>query len=171
MVRKILALVIGGALALASLLISLPANAEIVPDDGGFIDTQTCEDAGGVPYTVSAHWRFKYEDPAGKTRVSLIFVVERDDGDAGPAADAGVDLHWDVSSHGTVRWTQHRIIDGLDLDFAADDQATINARNPISDANDTFLRVKVGTDGDGLDNCEWLYFIQPAGIEFRAPSS
>ena len=166
--RKILALVIGGLLAIASLLISLPANAVVEPEGYGFTDTQTCEDGGGIPYTVTADWNYKYEDPAGKTRVSLTFMIERDDADAGPAADAGVDLHWDVSSHGTVRWTQHKVIDGLDLDFAADDQATINARNPISDANDTFLRVKVGTDGDGLDNCEWLYFYQPAGIQFRA---
>ena len=167
-VRKILALVIGGLLAIASLLISLPANAVIVPDDGGFIDTQTCEDGGGIPYTVSVDWNYKYVDAAGTTRVSVNpLVIERDDADAGSAADAGVDLHFDVYSHGTNQ-IQHVLIDGLDLDFAADDQASFNPRNPVSDANDTYIRVKVGTDGDGLGNCEWLYFVQPAGIDFRA---
>lgn len=166
--RKLLTGFSAAALTITGLIFATPAQAAVVPDGQGFIDTQTCEDAGGIPYTVSVDWNYKYDDPAGTRRVSVNpLVVSRDDGDAGPAADAGVDLHFDVSSHGTVRWTQHKVYNALDLDFAVDDQASFNPRNPVSNAADTFIRVSVGTDGDGLGNCPWLTFVQPAGIGLR----
>lgn len=166
--RKLLTGLSAAALTLAGLALATPAQAAVVVDGQGFIDTQTCEDAGGIPYTVSVDWNYKYVDPNGTTRVSVNpLVVSRDDGEAGPAADAGLDLHFDVSSHGTVRWTQHKVYSGLDLDFGIPNQASVNPRNPVSNANDTFIRVSVGTDGDGLGNCPWLTFVQPAGIGLR----
>lgn len=169
MFKRIMAAAGAAALTAGLTMLATQAQAAVVPDAQGFIDTQTCEDAGGIPYTVSVDWNYKYVDPAGTTRVSVNpLVIKRDDADAGPAADAGVDLHFDVSSNGTVRWTQHKLYNGLDLDFAADDQASFNPRNPVSNASDTFIRVKVGTDGDGLGNCPWLTFVQPAGIGLRA---
>jgi hypothetical protein len=169
-VRKIFATLGGGALAIAGALVAVPAQAEVVPDDLGFIETLDCEDDGGVPYTVSVDWNYKYRDAADNTRVSVNpLVIERDDGDAGPAADAGVDLTYKVFSHGTTL-IQSRSFDGIDLDFAADDQASFNPRNPISDAGDTKITVIVGTDGDGLGNCPLLTFVQPVGIQFRPPA-
>lgn len=166
--RKLLTGLSAAALTLAGLALATPAHAAVVPEELGFVDTQTCEDVGGVPYTVSIDWDFKYDDPAGTRRVSVNpLKIVRDDGEAGAAADAGVDLHFDVSSHGTVRWTQHKVYSGLDLDAGTDDTLYLNPRNPVSNANDTFIRVSVGTDGDGLGNCPWLTFVQPAGIGLR----
>jgi hypothetical protein len=96
----------------------------------------------------------------------LSFVVYRSDAlteAGGEPADAQEDIHSDVSSHGTVRWTQHSYIT-VDLDAAADNQVTVNARNPISDANDSFLRVSAGVDGDGAENSPFAYFYQPEGL-------
>jgi hypothetical protein len=165
--RRLLASLVAVVLTALGLLIATPAQAAVVPDGQGFIDTQTCEDEGGIPYTVSVDWNYRYIDPAGNTRVSVNpLVVERDDADAGAAADAAVDLHFDVYSFGTAKIQHKRTT--VDLDFAADDQASFNPRNPRSDAGDTYIRVKVGTDGDGLGSCDWLYFDQPAGIDLRA---
>lgn len=168
--RKILATLGGVALALAGALVAVPAQAEIVPDDLGFIDKQSCEDDGGIFYKVKVDWNYKYVDAAGNTRVSVNpLVIRRPDADAGPAADAGVDLNYRVVSRGTTV-IQNQSFDGIDLDFGVDDQASFNPRNPISDAGDTFIRVVVGTDGDGLGNCPALFFIQPPGIDFRPPA-
>jgi hypothetical protein len=169
-VRKILATLGGGVLALAGALVAVPAQAVVVPDDLGFIDKQTCEDDGGVPYKVKVDWNYKYVDPAGTTRVSVNpLVIKRSDADAGPAADAGVDLVYRVYSHGTTL-IQSQSFDGFDLDFGVDDQASFNPRNPVSDAGDTKITVIVGTDGDGLGNCPLLTFVQPVGIQFRPPA-
>lgn len=166
--RAILGGTSAAAIITAGAVLATPAQADVVASELGFIDTQTCEDAGGVPYTVSVDWNYKYEDAAGVTRVSVNpLVVERDDADAGKAADAGVDLHFDVGDRGFKANVQHKLFDGLDLDFAADDQASFNPRNPRSNAGLTQVRVKVGTDGDGLANCPWLTFVQPSGIGDR----
>src|SRR5215212_8080463 len=120
--KRITGAALGGVASLALLLGgATPAQAAVVPDGVGFIDTQTAEDAGGVPYTVSVDWNYKYVDAAGTTRVSVNpLVVRRDDGEAGAAADAGVDLHFDVYYSGGAT-IQHKVYDGLDLDFAVDD--------------------------------------------------
>jgi hypothetical protein len=158
-------------LAVAGALVAVPAQAAVVPDGQGFIDTKTCEDAGEIPYTVSVDWNYRYDDPAGVRRVSVNpLVVERNDADAGPAADAGVDLRYRVYSgqpDGSLVLIQDLSFDGLDLDFAADDQASFNPRNPRSRALVTRILVTVGTDGDGLGNCPVLTFRQPVGIGFN----
>lgn len=165
---------VAGAAALTAglSLMAVPASAAVVPEGLGFVDTQTCEDQGGVPYTVSVDWNYKYENAAGNTFVSINPLrINRDDADAGPAADDGVDLHFDVQKGAAHTNVQHKVYDGLDLDFAADDQASFNVRNTYSNAGVTRVRVKVGTDGDGLNNCPWLYFVQPAGIQDRPAGS
>ena len=78
-------------------------------------------------------------------------------------------VRYRVYSNGISK-IQDRSFDGVDLDFAADDQASFNPRNPRSNANDTKITVIVGTDGDGLGNCTLLTFVQPAGIAFRLPA-
>jgi hypothetical protein len=167
------ALGIGAGVALSLTALTVGSAQAAVPitttaDDVGFIQTATVEDDGGVAYTISVDWNYKYKDPAGATRVSLNpLKITRSDSelvDAGLAEDSGLDVHFDVSSHGTVRWTQHKLIDNADMDYGVDNQWSYNPRNPISDASDTFIRVRVGTDGDGLGSSDFVYFYQPEGI-------
>ena len=47
-----------------------------------------------------------------------------------------------------ARPIQHKVYDGLDL--GADLSVTFNPRNAKSDVGDTRIRIKVGTDDDGL---------------------
>lgn len=161
---------VAGAAALTAglSLMATPASAAVVPEGVGFVETVTLTDDGGVPYTVSVDWNYKYKDPAGTIRVSVPDItIKRSDSaviDAGEPEDAGLDVHYDVSSHGTVRWTQHVNLDNVDMDAGVDNQWTKNPRNPISDAGDTFIRVRVGTDGDGLGSSDFYYFYQPEGI-------
>lgn len=183
-IRRILASVGAGALIALGLGAVTPASA-VVPADGvvvqkdaagnvtGVTETKTVKDAGGVPHTIQAKWGKKYKDPVGKIRVVLSFTVYRSDAlteAGGEPADAQEDVHWDVSSHGTVRWTQHKYVT-VDLDDAADNQASFNARNPVSDANDSFLRVAAGVDGDGAANSPFAYFYQPEGLPGPAAAS
>lgn len=169
--RKITATLAVLAGVIMSALMITPVSAAIEADGQGFIDTQTCDDVGNVPYTVSVDWNYRYDDPANVERVSVNPLrINRDDDDAGPAADAGVDLRYRVytgNASGTVTRIQNKVYDGLDLDFAADDQATFNPRNPRARAGVTKVTVIVGTDGDGLGNCPLLTFTQPAGIGFN----
>jgi hypothetical protein len=72
-------------------------------------------------------------------------------------------VHFDVRNDG-VKIIQHKVYDNIDLDVAADDQASFNPRNPVSNIGDTDVRVKVGTDGDGKPSSAWLYFVQPDGL-------
>ena len=175
MFRRVLAGASSAALVAGFALVSTPAQADvdgtIVPDGVGFIETVTVEDAGGVAYDLKLDWNYKYVDAAGATRVSVNpLCVHRSDAEvigAGEPEDAGLDIHYDVSSHGTVRWTQHVLLDNVNLDAGKDNVAFFNPRNPISDAGNTFIRVKVGTDGDGLGSSRWVTFIQPAGIGLK----
>jgi len=168
--RKILGGIVAGLALIAAS--ALPAQAApvvgVVADGAGFIETKKLVDDGGVAYYVSVDWNYKYEDPAGKTRVSVnplkVYRADSELAEAGEPEDAGLDLHADVSSHGTVRWTQHILIDNADMDAGADNVWTYNPRNPISDAGDTFIRVRVGTDGDGKGSSDFEYFYQPEGI-------
>lgn len=187
-IRKILVGGIGAAaLVLTSLVTTGSAQAApVVVDttgvvtvdngDGTFTQTASVEDEGGVLHTFTVKWVKKYKDPAGATRVSVPSLVDKrtdaDTVEAGESADAGEDIHFDVSSHGTVRWTQHKNLDGVDLDESTDDQVTLNPRNPLSDANDTFIRVRAGVDGDGAASSRFVYFVQPEGVGIpTAPAS
>jgi hypothetical protein len=173
--RKIVGILAGAAATVA--LAALPANAAI-PADGvttqkdaagattSITEVQTVKDAGGVPHTFKVVWGRVYTDPVGKKRVQLAFVDYRSDAlteAGGEPADAQEDLHWDVSSHGTVRWTQHKYVT-VDLDAAADNQVSENARNPISDPKKSFIRISAGVDGDGAKNSPFAYFYQPDGL-------
>ena len=156
------------------LLSTVPAHAAI-PTDGTTVDpvtkavtqVQSVEDDGGVKYTISVTWVKKYYDPAGTLRVSVpSLIVYRDDADvvaAGEPEDAGLDIHFDVRNHGTTI-IQHKNLDNVDLDYASDNRASFNPRNPRSDVGDTDIRVRVGTDGDGLGASDWVYFVQPEGL-------
>jgi len=133
---------------------------------GAITETIKVEDKGGVEYTLSVKWNYKYVDAAGTTRVSVNpLIIKRPDATAGPAEDDGVDTHWDVYS-GTSQ-IQHKVYDGIDLDVAADDQVTFNPKNPKSNVGVTKIRIKVGTDGDGLGSSDWVFFNQPAGLPTR----
>jgi hypothetical protein len=179
-VRKIAASTLGvGALVAVGLLGATPAQAAPVVDesgvvtnpvaaDGSITQTAAVEDEGGVLHTFTVKWAKKYKDPAGAIRVSVPSLVDvrtdEDTTEAGESADAGEDIHFDVSSHGTVFWTQHKNLDGVDLDDATDNQVTLNPRNPISDAGDTYIRVRAGVDGDGKKSSRFVYFVQPEGV-------
>jgi len=173
--KKALGFVSAATLSIGLGLVAIPAQADpagtITPDGVGFIETVTVEDAGGVAYNVSLDWNYKYVDPAGTTRVSINPLrVHRADAEvigAGEPEDAGLDIHFDVSSNGTVHWTQHKLLDNVDVDAGQDNVVYFNPRNPVSNADDTYVRVKVGTDGDGLGNSRWVTFVQPGGIGFK----
>jgi hypothetical protein len=159
--RRLLAGAAGVGLTAGLGLTALPAEAT----HGPVTITRNCEDAGHVPYTVTVKFNYLYRDPAGVLRVSINpMVVKRPDGTA--AEDAGVDLRLRVYS-GTTK-IQDRVWDGLDLDFAAPNQATFNPRNPRSVPGVSRVLVTVGTDGDGLGNCPVQWFTQPAGLDTRA---
>ena len=172
--RAILGGTSAAALIAAGAVLATPAQAaplvitEPTAADGSITQHATVEDGGGVAHTFTIVWQKKYKDPAGATRVSVPSLVDKrtdaDTVDAGESADAGEDVHFDVSSHGTVRWTQHKNLDGVDLDEGTDDQVTFNPRNPISDANDTFIRIRAGVDGDGAASSAFVYFYQPEGV-------
>lgn len=165
--------------AALSLGLTLPAQAAIpgdgtVPDGVGFIQTKSTTDAGGVKYTISVDWNYKYVYQ-GVTRVSVNpLVVYRSDANVlatGNPEDAGLDLHFDVyNSSGTQ--IQHRLYDGIDLDAGPDNKASFNPANPRSNANDpddpndsySYIRVKVGTDADGKGSSPWVIFPQPESI-------
>lgn len=173
------ALTLGGFAATAAPASAAPVvnTAGVVTQptaaDGSITQTASVEDEGGVLHTFTVKWVKKYKDPVGKERVSVPSLVDkRTDADtieAGESADAGEDIHFDVSSHGTVFWTQHKFLNGVDLDDATDDQVTLNPRNPISDANDTYIRVRAGVDGDGADMSRFVYFVQPDGVGVKPP--
>jgi hypothetical protein len=173
------------AAAIPVALSALPAQAAIpadgtVADGQGFIVTKSIEDAGGVKYTISVDFNYKYTYQ-GVTRVSVNpLTVYRSDANVlatGNPEDAGLDLHFDaVNSSGTI--IQHKVYDAIDLDAAADNQASFNPANVRSNADDpddeddpfSYYRVKVGTDGDGKGSSVWVIFPQPAGIGFKAAS-
>jgi hypothetical protein len=168
----------------AGALFATPAQAAI-PADGVYVDTdtdgagpldtadgsilvvKTAKDDGGIPYHFAVKWVKKYRDPAGTLRVSVpSLVVYRSDGDVtakGQPEDAGADIHFDVRDHGTTI-IQHKNLNNVDLDAAADNRVTFNPRNPVSDVGDTDIRVRAGTDGDGLGASDWVYFVQPEGL-------
>lgn len=159
---------IGATSAIAAPVVNTDGVVTVNNGDGTFTQTASVEDAGGVLHTFTVDWVKKYKDPAGATRVSVPSLVDKrtdaDTVDAGESADAGEDIHFDVSSHGTVFWTQHKNLDGVDLDDYTDDQVTLNPRNPISDAGDTYIRVRAGVDGDGAASSRFVYFVQPDGV-------
>ena len=172
MLRKIFAVLTGAALALT--LGVGAANADsagtiVTNADGSKTETVAgIPDAGGVKHTFKVTWGKKYKDPAGTIRVQAydLKVIRSDAATeaGGEPADAGADVYFRVSSHGTVRWTQNKVYDGIDLDFSTDDQVTFNPRNPVSDVGDTFIQIKAGVDGDGLGNTRWVTFVQPVGL-------
>jgi hypothetical protein len=175
--RKFLSMIAATGLIGAGALIATPAQADVDgvqtgPAGGPIVETVTVEDAGGIPHKISIKWNYKYRDAANALRVSVsdLKIVRSDSAviGHGQPEDAGEDIHFDVSSHGTVRWTQHKVYDGLDLDAAADNSVTLNPRNPLSDAGNTFVRIQVGTDGDGLGNTRWVIFTQPGGLNTKA---
>lgn len=181
-VRAILGGTLASALTVGLGLFAAPAQAAIPADgtvaDGlGFIQTKSTADAGGVKYTISVDWNYKYTYQ-GVTRVSVNpLVVYRSDANVlatGNPEDAGLDLHFDVyNSSGTQ--IQHKLFDAVDLDAAADNQASFNPANPVSNADDSddpddtfsYVRVKVGTDGDGKGSSPWVIFPQPESIGFK----
>lgn len=152
------------AITFTSVGLTAPAGAVIYKlEDGGKREKLKCEDAGSVPYKVSVDWHKKYRDANLTLRVDVDnLVIRRSDADAGPAADAGVDVRMRVYSINTK--IQDLTLDGADLDFGIDDQLTLNPRNPRSRADVTRISVVVGTDGDGLGNCPLLTFYQPPGL-------
>jgi hypothetical protein len=192
MIKRIIAGAGAVALTAGLSLMAVPAQAAIPadgtttqlgtdPDGAGplpapvvsITQVKTAKDAGGVPHTFKVVWGKKYKDPVGKTRVVLAYTVYRSDAlteAGGEPADAQEDIHHDVSSHGTVRWTQHKYLT-VDLDAFADNQVSVNARNPISDANDSFIRINAGVDGDGAKNTAFQYFYQPEGLPGPAATS
>lgn len=183
--KKLFTGIAAGLTGLATAVaLTSPASATI-PDDGivaegdGFVQTKSTTDAGGVKYTISVDWNYKY-DYQGVTRVSVNpLVVYRSDANVlatGNPEDAGLDLHFDVYN-GSGTQIQHKLFDAVDLDADADNQASFNPANPRSDADvedvdDTYsyVRVKVGTDGDGKGSSAWVIFPQPAGIGFKSAS-
>jgi hypothetical protein len=171
--RGLLAAVAAGSFAVA--LTSAPAQAAI-PTDGTTTDPVTgavtqvksAVDKGGVKHTFKIVWTKEYKDPVGKIRASVPTLTDYRSDEltvaGGESADAGEDVIFAVSSHGTVRWTQYKNFDGIDLDDAADDQVSFNPRNPVSDEGKTFIKIQAGVDGDGAGNTPFVYFYQPAGL-------
>jgi hypothetical protein len=188
---------VAAAAALPLTLAALPASAAI-PTDGVHPDTDTdgagtadtadgsitvvksTVDEGGVKYTISVKWNYKYVYQ-GVKRVSVNpLVVYRSDANVlatGNPEDAGLDLHYDVyNSSGTQ--IQHKLFDAVDLDANADNQASFNPANPRSNANDpddpddpySYVRVKVGTDADGKGSSPWVIFAQPENLPTKAAS-
>lgn len=167
---KKLAVVVAVA-ALPFTLAALPAQAAPPVDgivtnaDGSKTETKSVLDGGDIKYTISVKWNNTYIDAAGTKRVSVnpLVVYRPDSLTPAFAQDDGLDLHFDVRNDG-VTIIQHKVYDNIDLDVAADDQASFNPRNPKSNIDDTDIRVKVGTDGDGLPSSAWVYFVQPEGL-------
>jgi hypothetical protein len=167
--KKILAgasaLALGAGLSLAA----VPAQAVIVPEGNGFVETKKAVDAGGVVHNVSVDWNYLYNFQ-GKTRVSVnpLKVVRTDEAvlKTGNPEDAGLDLRFDVYYSGGST-LQTRVYDGIDLDEGADNQVSVNPANPLDRPGISSIRVKVGTDADGLGDSPWIYFRQPSGVSFQ----
>ena len=169
MTKRIIAAGVSAVAALSFAALTTPAQADV---DGvvspattpptARTETVTVEDGGGVDHKISIRWNKKYRDAAGAMRVSVSDLkVERLPGQA-PADDDGVDVHFDVQQGESRKIIQHKVYDGLDL--GADLSVTFNPRNPRSDIGDTRIRIKVGTDDDGLPNSRWVYLYQLGGI-------
>lgn len=164
-----------GVAALPFGLAALPAHADVdgtqsTDAAGAITETVSVKDAGGVQYDLSIKWNYRYNDPAGTLRASVNpLKIHRSDVqviDAGEPEDAGLDLHYDViNPSGTI--IQHRVFDDINLDDGADNVSSHNPRNPKSDADAAKVRVKVGTDGDGLGSSRWVVFYQPAGLPIK----
>lgn len=171
--RAILGGTSAAAIIAAGAVFAPAANADVDgaqepgPTTGSIVEKVSVKDAGGVQYDLSIQWNNRYNDPAGTLRASVSKLkIHRSDAqviDAGEPEDAGLDLHYDVYNP-SGNQIQHRVFDDINLDDAADNVATYNPRNPKSGADAAKVRVKVGTDGDGLGSSRWVIFYQPAGL-------
>lgn len=172
-IRKGLAALTAVAGLGVSALIATPANA--VTSSGG------CNDGGGIRYTASVDWNYRYESTNDVIRASVSNLdIRRADTEI-RADDAGFDVRIKVYSTNTL--IQHKFFDGYDSAAndndtvtTADDfhQAVFNPANPVSNgddpasATDTYSKVvlTIGTDSDGLGDCS-ITFRQPAGLPFN----
>lgn len=172
-IKAILGGTSAAALTIGLGLLAVPAQADVDgaqstdPISGAITEKVTVKDAGGVAYDLTIKWNKRYKDAAGTLRASVNpLTIHRSDAqviDAGEPEDAGLDLHFDViNPSGTI--IQHRVFDDVNLDDGADNVVSYNPRNPKSDADAAKVRVKVGTDGDGLGSSRWVIFYQPAGL-------
>lgn len=168
--RKLLTGLSATALTLAGLALATPAQA-VVTQSGG------CNDGGGVHYSASVDWNYRYESTSGIRASVSNLRIERLDSEI-RADDAGFDVRIKVYSTNTL--IQNKFFDGYDPAPTADavltagvqpaHYAVFNPANPISngdvpDVNDTYSKVvlTIGTDADGLGDCT-IIFRQPAGL-------
>jgi hypothetical protein len=176
MIKRAIALT--GAASLAALAFSAaPASADVDgiqspgPITGSIQEKVSVKDAGGVQYDISILWRNRYKDAAGTMRVSVSdLAVHRSDKQvvaAGEPEDAGLDAHYDsINPSGAI--ISHRVFDDLYMDAGADNIVKFNPRNPKTGVDAAKVRIKVGTDGDGLGSSRWVVFYQPPGLPIKA---
>ena len=172
-IRRASAVLAGLGLTAGLGLAALPAQA--VTTSGG------CNDGGGIRYTASVDWNYRYESVNEVIRASVSNLdIRRADSEI-RADDAGFDITLRVYSTNTL--IQKKIFDGYDPTLntngtatTADDfhQVILNPANPRSngddpaDAGDSYSKVvlTIGTDADGEGNCT-ITFRQPAGLPFN----
>lgn len=173
MIKRAIAAVAVAALPLT--LVGLPAHADIDgtqtgPAGGPIVETVSVKDEGGVQYDLSIKWNNRYYDAAGTLRASVSdLTVARKDAqvvEAGEPEDAGLDAHYDsINPSGVI--ISHRVFDDIYMDAGVDNIVKFNPRNPKSGGDKAKVRIKVGTDGDGLGSSRWVIFYQPSGLTIK----
>lgn len=159
--RKLLTATATAALTAAGALIALPAQA-VVTQSGG------CNDGGGIHYSATVDWNYRYESTSGIRASVSNLDIRRADSEI-RADDAGFDIRLRVYSTNTL--IQNKVFDGYDpTDQGAYHNVVLNPANPrsngdVPDVADTYSKVvlTIGTDADGLGDCT-IVFRQPAGL-------
>lgn len=159
--RKLLTATATAALTAAGALIALPAQA-VVTQSGG------CNDGGGIHYSATVDWNYRYESTSGVRASVSNLDIRRLDSEI-RADDAGFDIRLRVYSTNTL--IQNKVFDGYDPTAGPGyHYVKLNPANPrsngdVPDVADTYSKVvlTIGTDADGLGDCT-ITFRQPAGL-------
>ena len=166
-IRRALAALAGLGLTAGLALTALPAQA--VTQAGA------CNDGGGIRYTASVDWNYRYEvrqrcDPGQRVQPR----IRRADSEI-RADDAGFDVALRVYSTNTL--IQNKFFDGYDPAASGHSYHhghCLNPANPRSNGDDpagiadSYSKVvlTIGTDSDGQGNCT-ITFRQPDGLPFN----
>lgn len=170
-VRKAL---VGGVSAAALALGGLALGAAPAQAATNVVQNGSCVDGGGVLYSASIKWNYRYVGTGDVVRASVSDLEIRRSDTEVRADDSGFDVGIKVYNGSPSGSTliQNKFFDAYDPAAGPGyHYAKFNPANPVSNGdrvgvNDSysFVVVKVGTDSDGFGDCT-ITFKQPDGLD------